>query len=123
MKDREFYWWKCQKCGGMIQRCTAGEPRICPFCRDRGCKDFRGHGRKPESRPMRYPPVKQADVSFSGYQAHLILFAFDNHYDVDANGIVTKSRYGASLLTLQGIRSKLFEAHEHEPREEADEPK
>ena len=47
--DRKFYWWKCQKCGLTIQRCTNGEPRICPLCRDRGCKDFRGHGREPNN--------------------------------------------------------------------------
>ena len=41
--SRKFYWWKCQHCGFLIQRCTKGEPRGCPLCRDRGCKDFRGY--------------------------------------------------------------------------------
>lgn len=38
----EGYVWKCQKCGLDWTKITPGEPRICPLCRDRGVKSYRG---------------------------------------------------------------------------------
>lgn len=41
-RRRKVYRWKCQKCGADWTRRENSEPKICPFCRDKGAKDFRG---------------------------------------------------------------------------------
>ncbi len=42
MPRRKVYKWKCQKCGQEWTRRLKDEPILCPVCRDKGAKDFRG---------------------------------------------------------------------------------
>lgn len=38
----KLYRWKCQKCGLDWTRKIKDEPKICPICKDKGCKTFEG---------------------------------------------------------------------------------
>lgn len=37
-----IYYWKCEDCGLTFQRIAKGEPRVCPQCRGKGVKTFKG---------------------------------------------------------------------------------
>ena len=39
---RTEFRWLCQKCGLSWVKRSKGEPRICPMCKDKGCKSFEG---------------------------------------------------------------------------------
>lgn len=58
------------------------------------------------------------DVGVSDIEANALLYALDEHYDVDDEGQVRSvMQSGLSLPSLQKLRDRLFDAHEH-PEEE-----
>lgn len=55
-------------------------------------------------------------VTFTGFEAHVILCAFDTYFMTDEKGKVDPSRVrqAGSVKKAQSIRDRLFGVHSHE---------
>ena len=53
-------------------------------------------------------------MKLTGYEAHLVLFAFDYYFRIDNEGTVRDTHTLDTLDNLQRLRDALFAAHEHE---------
>lgn len=60
------------------------------------------------------PPCCSA-LKLTGYEANLVLFAFDDYFGTDNEGTVRDTRALDTLDNLQRLRNALFAAHDHEP--------
>ncbi len=58
---------------------------------------------------------KEPLENINGIEAHFLLFALDDYYEVNERGKLTKAKHAAKLPMLQKLRDKLFNIHDHSP--------
>ena len=75
----------------------------------------RGSSKAKRQAVGRSSPTACSALELTGYEANLVLFAFDDYFGTDNEGTVRDTRTLDTLENLQRLRNALFKAHDHEP--------